>query len=85
MKVEYHERGRFFVHGSEPLPYLVDLAAFNGIGQCDCRDFQCRKQPRLVAGERLVELRCRHINEVRALIPDVNQVVQEWIKSDKEP
>ena len=85
MKVEYHERGRFFVHGSETLPYLVDLAAFNGIGQCDCPHFRVRYQPRLVKGDRLVELRCKHINEVRALIPDVNQVVREWIETDKEP
>jgi hypothetical protein len=75
----------FLIQGSEPLPYLVDLTCYGGIGQCNCPDFRTRKQPRLEEGERLVELRCRHITLIRKLHPRINQLVQEWIEAEREP
>lgn len=84
MNIKYVERGVFIVEGRSDL-YQVDLTCYGGIGQCDCMDFRTRKQPRLEKGKRLVELRCRHINEVRALIPNVNQIVREWMDEEKEP
>lgn len=84
-KIEEHGRGTFLVQGNAQLPYLVDLTYYGGIGRCDCMDFRTRRQPRLEKGERLVELRCRHIELVRSLIPDVNQRVENWIKEEREP
>lgn len=85
MNVEYHERGVFWVQGSEDLPYRVDLTCYDGIGRCDCMDFRTRKQPRLEAGERLVELRCRHIEHVRSLLSNPHEQVLKWMNEEKEP
>ena len=56
---------------SEPAyPHLVDLEAFDGVGQCSCEDFVYRKQSRLERGERGAEYRCGHILAAREFLID---------------
>lgn len=64
------ELTRFHVASeSTDVPYLVDLAPYNGNGGCGCLHFTCRLEPKLVAGERdFVEYKyaCKHILRARA-------------------
>lgn len=84
MNVEVYGRGMFLIQGNAEMPYLVDLTAHNGLGQCDCMNFITRSGPRIAEGERTSDLRCKHINHVRSLILDVSKVVEEWIEQEKE-
>ena len=45
---------RFWVSSADDKdPYLVDMTANKGLPVCACRDFQCRCQPKLDAGEKI--------------------------------
>lgn len=69
--------------------YLVDLESFWGNGQCDCRDFMCRKQPFLSkpvsqGGMRTTDehddsLRCKHIRFARQRLGNtlINTIINE--------
>src|SRR5437870_11929311 len=61
-------------------PYRVDLAAFNGNGVCQCKDFQIRKFGKLLRGEieNGEELVCKHIR--RAQMFFAREVVQRMLK-----
>lgn len=47
--------------------YLVDLSGFDGVGSCQCRDFDCRCVPSIKLGK---PKRCRHILIARELFTD---------------
>ena len=62
---------RFRVSSRQPSvpPYLVDLGAYKGNGQCDCKDFQCRHQPKLERGAAPhPSRRCFHVKLARAYL-----------------
>lgn len=45
-------------------PYLVDLAAYGGNGECGCQNFEFRLKPYLERGAQPSEtLECKHIRE----------------------
>ncbi len=64
------ELTRFHVASeSGDVPYLVDLAPYNGAGACGCLHWTCRIEPKLVKGERdFVEWTtdCKHLKRARA-------------------
>ena len=56
MKVWAKDRLTFFVeseHDGEH-PYVVDMAAHGGRGECSCRDWQCRCGPMIKALPKVV-------------------------------
>ncbi len=57
-------------------PYLVDLAAFNGVGTCECIHFQIRLRPRIESGEKQF---CKHL--VRARNFFVDEIIQKMLAS----
>lgn len=64
------EIGRFWV-GSDSDPavaYQVDLASFDGAGECECDDFIKRgKRKQAKAGERRSKVECKHIAAARRI------------------
>ena len=49
-------------------PYIVDLGAWAGNGECQCWDFQCK---RLTAARAGVATRCKHIPVARAALQQI--------------
>jgi len=46
-------------------PYLVDLEAYNGLGECGCKNFECVVIPNRRSGETdWMKITCRHIRRV---------------------
>lgn len=68
MRITEWERARYWVTGSEPEPYLVDMLEYKRNGQCNCTHFRIRIQPRLEAGEKFSPSTCKHIDAVRRCI-----------------
>jgi len=63
MQVTPHDRLRFLVESqSGQRPYLVDLACFNGLGRCDCKDFSVRVAPKLKGGIYEGHRNCKHLS-----------------------
>lgn len=66
-------------------PYLVDLAEFDGNGQCSCPHFQMRLEPVLSRGINTDFMRCKHIDAAMdfALPPEVfrNYVLTSMIRT----
>lgn len=58
MTLTSHDLLRFRVPSSDgKQEYLVDLAANEGAGRCDCSDYRCRKAA--------INGKCKHILECR--------------------
>lgn len=77
MRVEPYEFGRAFVQ-SESSPedwYLVDLLERHRLGECNCRDYEIRIQAAIDRGDETTKPWCKHIEAVRAMIPDVDAVL----------
>lgn len=67
------ERARWLVpSNSEPIPHFVDMDEYGGVGWCDCKDFEIRKQPTLERKENKPgeddQWRCKHQRRVLAEI-----------------
>ena len=62
-------------------PYLVDLSAFNGNGNCQCQDFQIRKLPELLKGAHGFGhvAMCKHIIRARDFF--VDEIIQKLLAS----
>lgn len=60
------EPGRYLVESSrEDIgAHLVDMTENDGRGWCGCEDFEFRRQPKLVRGDRKTD-GCRHIAAAR--------------------
>lgn len=55
------EADRYYVScgGDE---YLVELEAYDGVGFCGCRQFECLHQPYLERGDPTIR-RCKHLQK----------------------
>jgi hypothetical protein len=72
VKATHHEEFTFFVTSDAGKPdYIVDMLEYDGIGKCTCPDFACKKEPRLVAGERTKAFRCKHIRAASEALSDL--------------
>ena len=86
---QYDSPLRLFVASNSraKLEHLVELDAFDGIGQCKCEDFLYRCEPELKQGLRnLPELRrCRHIKEARDFVLDkiIATIAQQQKEKEK--
>lgn len=74
MKTEHLEAARFQVHSGSN-SYLVDLASYDGNGECGCQHFEHRCRP-VVEGTRPAaygpeDTRCKHIRAARNLLADM--------------
>lgn len=56
-------RFRFESDTRKEIAHVVDLAAWNGFGECSCEDFQYRVLPLLHRGE--AATRCKHLVAAR--------------------
>jgi len=67
MITPYDAPGRYLVPSSDQGadPYLVDLLAHNGEGECTCKDWQCRIGQHYTAHTSPPRTRCRHIDMAR--------------------
>ena len=89
------EIGRYHVesHSEGQMPYLVDLLANDGIGQCSCIDFQTRCWPNYKANAVEVpygvhgrpnrsRTECKHLHVVRKKF--YKDIIRELIRRQKE-
>lgn len=71
--------------------YVVDIIAFDGTGQCNCPDYQIRKEGKVVLGGRGARFRCKHIKLAREwalefILPKLaNAINMEDTEPEKEP
>lgn len=79
-RVTQYDNFRYLVrsYGSGPIEnerqYLVDIAEFDWIGQCDCPHWITRLGPKIRQGERL---RCKHVVAAReAALDDIGRKLQ---------
>lgn len=81
-RVEPYDHFRYQVRSfSGDQPYLVDIAAHDWIGQCDCPHWIARLGPKVRTGERL---RCKHIMAAREVaLDDIGPRLQKAIESKK--
>ena len=69
---------------AEVPPYLVDLGAYGGNGECCCKHFLCRLAPELKAGRRPgPATRCKHIKAARECL--LNHYIREHLESQNQP
>ena len=68
MRVNLYEYGRYLVSSEKAgeEQYLVDIYELDENGWCNCRDFECRHQPKVTReieryGKVLSYSRCKHI------------------------
>lgn len=54
-------------------PHLVDLASHYPLGECSCRDWQCRRLPEW--RKTLKSVRCRHLEAAREAL--LNRILRE--------
>jgi hypothetical protein len=64
------EAWRFYVRSRTPgePPHLVDLAEYDGNGECACKHFEVRFKPDLERGINRDWLRCYHILRARGFV-----------------
>lgn len=51
---------------SGEVPYLCDLSANHGLGQCTCRHHTCKRQPAIDSRLSVLPKPCRHVEVARA-------------------
>lgn len=59
-------------------PFLVDLAPWNGNGQCDCEHFRFQFEPGLTSGVIRGAARCKHIVRARSYFCD--EIIRRFSK-----
>ena len=69
MRIHTHDhvlRFRFESDTRKEIAHVVDLAAFEGFGECSCEDFQYRVMPAIVRdGIGYAGRRCKHLLAAR--------------------
>jgi len=78
---------------SSTTEYLVDLGANKRVGQCGCRDFECRRAPKLwpvlltepeiAWHEEADQYRCRHI-KLAVRFYATAAATREWIANEQQ-
>lgn len=60
--MRHWEADRYFISVDGGEEYLVELEAYEGVGWCNCRQFECVHQPLLERGDPTIR-RCKHLHK----------------------
>ena len=67
-------------------PYVVDLGAWKGVGECSCPHFQFRSLELVRNGDTSEGLRCKHIRRARESFADsmIARIIAVQPREDSE-